>query len=92
MADTYTQLVNSRVGRQLASRLGLPRPTTLRRYAPGDPLVEGPVLVAGPSGKHGRAPLAAHVRELLSAERIDVLADADGPQRLAAVVADLSAV
>ena len=92
MADTYTQLVNSRVGRQLASRLGLPRPTTLRRYAPGDPLVEGPVLVAGPSGKHGRAPLAAHVRELLSAERIGVLADADGPQRLAAVVADLSAV
>ena len=88
MADTYTQLVNSPVGRQLAVRLGLPRPTTLRRYAPGDPLVVGSVLVAGPGG----APLAARVRERLSAERIDVLSDADGSQRLGAVVADLSAV
>ena len=88
MADTYTQLVNSPVGRQLASRLGLPRPTTLRRYAPGDPLVVGPVLVAGP----GRAPLATRVTQLLAAERVDVVADADGPRRLGAVVVDLSSL
>ena len=88
MADTYSQLVNSPVGKQLASRLGLPRPTNLRRYAPGDPLVVGSVLVAG----HGPAPLAVRVRDLMSAERIDVLAGADGPQRLGAVVADLSGI
>ena len=47
-SDTYTQLVNSPLGRQLAGRLGLPRPVPLRRYAPGDRLVAGPVLLAAP--------------------------------------------
>jgi 3-oxoacyl-[acyl-carrier protein] reductase len=87
-ADTYTQLVNSRVGRQLAGRLGLPRPVPLRRYAPGDPLVVGTVLVAG----HGDAPLAGRMRRMLTGEHLDVVADASGPQRLGAVVLDLSGI
>ena len=33
MSDRYLDLVNSGVGRTLATRLGLPRPTPLRRYA-----------------------------------------------------------
>ena len=55
MTDTYSDLVNSKVGKHVASRLGLPRPVRLRRYAPDQPLVPGPVLVAGV----GDAPLGA---------------------------------
>ena len=69
MADTYSDLVNSKVGKQVASRLGLPRPVRLRRYAPGEPLVPGPVLVAGV----GEAPLAARAAAMLRGEAIDII-------------------
>ncbi|MBW3621382.1 MAG: SDR family oxidoreductase, partial [Actinobacteria bacterium] len=48
MPDLYQQLVNSPVGKQVTSLLGLPRPTELRRYEPGDPLLPGTALVGGP--------------------------------------------
>ncbi len=51
MTDTYTTLVNHGLGKNLAKRLGLPRPALLRRYTPGQPLITGPVLVQGsPTG------------------------------------------
>ncbi|GIG23917.1 3-oxoacyl-ACP reductase [Cellulomonas denverensis] len=45
--DTYLDLVNGGLTGTLAKKLGLPRPTPLRRYRPGSPLVDGPVLVLG---------------------------------------------
>ncbi|QCU78073.1 3-oxoacyl-ACP reductase [Citricoccus sp. SGAir0253] len=45
--DTYTALVNQPLGRRLAASLGLPQPALLRRYRPGQELVEGSVLVLG---------------------------------------------
>ena len=69
MADTYSDLVNSKVGKEVASRLGLPRPVRLRRYAPDRPLVPGPVLVAGVA----EAPLAARAADLLRGEAIDII-------------------
>lgn len=54
MADLYQQFVSSAPGRAIAQRLGLPRPLRLRRYAPGQPIADGPVLVGG----HGRVPVA----------------------------------
>ncbi|MED6046280.1 3-oxoacyl-ACP reductase [Rothia kristinae] len=48
MKDSYTQLVNSPIGKKLAEALGLPRPTALRRDEPGAPLLADPrVLVVG---------------------------------------------
>ena len=47
MTDTYLNLVNSGFTKKLAKQLGLPQPAPLRRYAPGQPLVGGPVLVLG---------------------------------------------
>jgi 3-oxoacyl-[acyl-carrier protein] reductase len=47
MTDKYTTLVNQGVGKNIAKRLGLPRPALLRRYTPGQPLATGPVLVQG---------------------------------------------
>lgn len=46
-ADKYTEFVSRGFGRDLAKRLGLPQPAILRRYNPGAPLIEGPVLVLG---------------------------------------------
>ena len=86
MADTYSDLVNSKVGKQVASRLGLPRPVRLRRYAPGEPLVPGPVLVAGV----GEAPLAARAAAMLRGEAIDIIPVVAEGQRVGAVVLDLS--
>jgi len=86
MADTYSDLVNSKVGQQVASRLGLPRPVRLRRYAPDQPLVPGPVLVAG----LGDAPLAARAADMLRGEAIDIIPVVADGQRVGAVVLDLS--
>ncbi|MUK01065.1 3-oxoacyl-ACP reductase [Vibrio cholerae] len=47
MADTYLDLVNTPLPGKIAKALGLPRPSVLRRYTPGEPLASEPVLVAG---------------------------------------------
>lgn len=46
-ADTYTALVNQPLGKRIATALGLPQPAVLRRYQPGQALVEGSVLILG---------------------------------------------
>ena len=47
MSDTYLNLVNSGFTKKVAKQLGLPQPAPLRRYEPGQPLLEGAVLVLG---------------------------------------------
>ncbi len=59
MSDKYQSFAASPVGRLLVKNLGLPAPTELERYVPGDPLVVGTVAVGG----HGR--LAASLPGLL---------------------------
>ncbi|SDO91056.1 3-oxoacyl-[acyl-carrier protein] reductase [Pedococcus dokdonensis] len=86
MPGTYAGFVNSPVGKRLAKQLGLPRPTALRRYAVGAPLIDGAVLVGG----LGSAPLAARVGKLLASEGIDTLDSLADGDRVAAVVADLT--
>jgi 3-oxoacyl-[acyl-carrier protein] reductase len=67
--DRYQQLVTSPVGRQLAETVGLPVPEPLRRHAPGQPVLAGPVLVGDAPG--GR----------LLGTITDVLADLDADVR-----------
>jgi 3-oxoacyl-[acyl-carrier protein] reductase len=56
MSDVYAQLVNSPPGRLIAPRVGLPRPTELKRHTPGDSTVPGAVLSgAAPSGRLEKA-------------------------------------
>ncbi|GAA1896809.1 3-oxoacyl-ACP reductase [Lapillicoccus jejuensis] len=88
MTDTYSQFVNSPLGKQVASRLGIPRPVRLRRYTPGGALLEGSVLLGG----YGDAPLAKRVRAVLDAEGIATATEPPTDGRVAAVVADLSAM
>ncbi|MDY7086602.1 MAG: 3-oxoacyl-ACP reductase [Actinomycetota bacterium] len=76
MGDRYASFANSGPGRGLVKRLGLPDPPRLRRYRPGDPLTEGPVLLgAAPGGRLGDP-----VRKLLSAAGVDTIDEppADG--------------
>lgn len=49
MTDSYLGFANSPLGSRLASMLGLPQPLPLERFAPGQPVIRGGVLVgAGP--------------------------------------------
>ncbi|MEQ6900746.1 3-oxoacyl-ACP reductase [Nocardioides sp. YIM 152588] len=47
MSDKYQGFASSSIGKFLVKNLGLPNPTPLERYADGDPLVQGTVLVGG---------------------------------------------
>ncbi len=79
--DTYTALVNQPLGKRIASALGLPQPAVLRRYEPGQRLVEGSVLVLG----EGHA--ADEAAALLLDWDLDVRRQAAPSDRFAAVVA-----
>ncbi|PSS45338.1 3-oxoacyl-ACP reductase [Arthrobacter woluwensis] len=80
MADKYTEFVSRGFGRDLAKKLGLPQPAVLRRYTPGQPLLEGPVVVLGRgSGADGVA------SELLG-WGLDVRRSVGGSEKLAALV------
>ncbi|HET8599751.1 MAG TPA: 3-oxoacyl-ACP reductase [Segeticoccus sp.] len=92
MSDSYTDFVNTGLGRRLAKQLGLPRPVPLRRYAVGQALLDGPALVAG----LGDAPAARFTVDLLNAAGVAVEQSPDDGRtdssgRLAGLVVDATA-
>ncbi len=46
MSDAYMNFANSTVGARVAAWLGLPKPVPLARFATGQPVIDGEVLVA----------------------------------------------
>jgi 3-oxoacyl-[acyl-carrier protein] reductase len=80
MTDKYTQFVSRGPGRDLARKLGLPQPVVLRRYTPGRPPIEGPVLVQGAGA--GADELAA----TLLAWNLDVRRHAVPKEKLGAII------
>ena len=70
MGDRYSAMVSSGLGRTLAGRLGLPRPTALRRYAVGQPMLVGPALIGGV----GDAPLLPAIEQILTSAGAEVVA------------------
>ena len=71
MGDRYANFANSGPGRTIVRRLGLPDPPVLRRYRPGEPEFDGPVLLgAAPGGR-----LAEPVRKVSPAEVLDEAAE-----------------
>ena len=50
MPDRYQQLVNTPVGRIVSKQVGLPNPPRLERYVPGQPVIDGPVLLGAAPG------------------------------------------
>ncbi len=91
MPDRYAQLVNTPVLEKVADLLGLPKPIELRRYEPGQPLVDGPALVGGAPG--GR--LHKRVVELLEHAGVTVDTepnDSDTAPRYGALVFDATGI
>ncbi|MEA2426941.1 MAG: 3-oxoacyl-[acyl-carrier protein] reductase, partial [Thermoleophilaceae bacterium] len=87
--DRYQQLTQSAPGRFISKRLGLPQPTPLRRYEPGQQLLEGPALIgAAPGGR-----LLPAVKKVLKETGSEVLTGPQGEdQRFAALVFDASGI
>ncbi len=80
MADKYMELVNSGVTKKLAKTLGLPRPAILRRYAPGAPLLPGPVLLLGESAE------AQGIADTLLGWGLDVRRHVTGDTKLGGII------
>ena len=67
MTDRYQQLVNTPIGRIVSSQVGLPVPTPLERFAPGQPVISGPVLLGAAAGSR-LSPAVAGVLASIGAE------------------------
>jgi 3-oxoacyl-[acyl-carrier protein] reductase len=76
MSDRYSQLVNTPIGRIVSKQVGLPSPVRLERYEPGQPVIDGPVLLGGAAG--GR--LGEQVRSVLGEIGAEVFASLPGAE------------
>lgn len=81
--DRYQSFANSGFGRFVVGKLGLPHPHPLRRHSPGQPPLDGPVLLGG----GGR--LVDPVRQVLESAGLEVVTEAD---RYGALVFDASGI
>jgi 3-oxoacyl-[acyl-carrier protein] reductase len=90
VSDRYQRLSSTPPGRFLVGRLGLPESTPLRRYAPGQPLLDGPALVGG-APEHR---LLSTVERVLKAAGAETLTQADDgvSTPVAAIVFDASGI
>jgi 3-oxoacyl-[acyl-carrier protein] reductase len=87
MADRYSQLINTPIGKIVSKQVGLPSPTTLDRYEPGQPVIDGPVLLGAADG----ARIAGAAAKVLRSIKADVHTPLDDPARSAAADAGLDA-
>jgi 3-oxoacyl-[acyl-carrier protein] reductase len=89
-ADRYQRLSSTPPGRFLVGRLGLPESTPLRRYEPGQPLLDGPALVGGVPEHR----LLTTVERVLKAASAETLTDAEagGTGPVAAAIFDASGI
>ena len=89
MADRYQQLINTPVGRIVSKQVGLPQPVRLERYAPGMPVISGPVALGGAPG--GR--LGAAIERVLADVGAEVVSGpAAGEQTFKALVFDATGI
>ncbi|MEA2212615.1 MAG: 3-oxoacyl-[acyl-carrier protein] reductase [Solirubrobacteraceae bacterium] len=87
MADRYQQLVNTPIGRIVTKQIGLPNPTRLERYEPGQPVIDGPVLL----GAAQDARLVGAVTAVLASVAAETFTPMDERLRNAAADAKLNA-
>lgn len=86
--DPYAALLSSPLGKRVVDSLGLPKPTTLRRYAVDAPLLDGAALVGG-LGED--TPIADRAKALLETEGVEI-GDPFDTLPVAAVIVDLTAM
>jgi 3-oxoacyl-[acyl-carrier protein] reductase len=86
--NRYQQFATSGVGGLVAKRLGLPIPTHLRRYKPGQALLDGPALIGAAEG----GKLLDTVRKVLAETGTGVHSGVDRDSRYGAFVFDASGI
>ncbi len=84
--DSYTDFANTGFGRRITKALGLPQPAKLRRYSPGAPVIEGPVVLVGQSQASDL--IAGHLLDW----DLDVRRHVGPKEKVAAVVAVFDSV
>jgi 3-oxoacyl-[acyl-carrier protein] reductase len=85
MPDLLTNLMDSPPARAITKQLGVPEGVPLRRYEPGQPLLDGPVLIGGDG------PLREHAERVLTAAGAPPVPEApDDDTRFGALVFDAS--
>jgi 3-oxoacyl-[acyl-carrier protein] reductase len=87
MADRYQQLINTPVGKILSKQIGLPAPTPLKRFEPGEPVIDGTVLLGAASG----STLTPAIAKVLAAIEAKVRTPLQGEARQAAADAGVEA-
>jgi 3-oxoacyl-[acyl-carrier protein] reductase len=87
MTDRYQQLVNTPIGKIVSKQIGLPAPVLLKRYEPGQPVIEGSVLFAAGPG----ATLAPAIAQTLAAVGAEVSTPLQEEARQAAADAGVEA-
>jgi 3-oxoacyl-[acyl-carrier protein] reductase len=87
MADRYQQLINTPIGKLVSKQVGLPSPTTLDRYEPGQPVIDGPVLFGAAPG----ARLAESIAQVLAEIEAEVHTPLEHDVRSAAAAAKIDA-
>ncbi len=93
MADWYSNFANSGFGTTVTKQLGLPRPGVLRRYEPGDPLLDGPAVVGSAGSGRLHETITATLRDAGVTVLSPVVADGDaGGEKLGAVILDATGV
>jgi 3-oxoacyl-[acyl-carrier protein] reductase len=106
MSDRYQQFADSRPGRLVVRRLGLPEPAVLRRHEPGAPLLDGPALLGAAAGGRLAEPAARvlaavgaeawvageHARRAAKDAGLDARDRADETEPLGALVFDASGI
>jgi 3-oxoacyl-[acyl-carrier protein] reductase len=88
MSDRYQSFALSGPGGFLSKQLGLPQPPRLRRYEPGQPVLDGPALVGGAAG--GR--LGEALDDVMVSIGAEVLEDVPDDRRLGAIVYDATGI
>jgi 3-oxoacyl-[acyl-carrier protein] reductase len=107
VADRYQSFTQSAPGRLLSKQLGLPAPPRLRRYEPGQPLLDGAALLGAAEGGRllepasavlASAGVEAHVAERGAAQTaateagLETSVSPDADARYAAIVFDASGI
>jgi 3-oxoacyl-[acyl-carrier protein] reductase len=87
MSDRYAQLVHTPIGSFVSKQVGLPNPPVLDRYAPGRPVIDGPVLLGAAAG--GR--LVGAIAQALASIGAETSTPLDDELRTPAAAAGLDA-
>jgi len=88
MSDRYQSFALSGPGSFLSKQLGLPQPPRLRRFEPGQPVLDGPALVGGAAESR----LTEAVNAVMRSIGAEVLDSAEGDRKLGAIVYDATGI